>query len=114
MICKIIGHKRIDGVYEGKVLPYCDRCNCDLPLTKIQIEERNTNMKKGNVFTEGSLDAGMEQMKNCVPGQLVDETANQSTGTLFATAGENIYAQDAIAIDKKTGYARRALSTDTN
>lgn len=36
LLCKIFGHKRIDGKYEDKILPYCDRCNTDLPLIEIK------------------------------------------------------------------------------
>lgn len=31
-VCSKLGHKRIEGEYEGYLLPYCERCNCDLPL----------------------------------------------------------------------------------
>ncbi len=31
--CAEGGHERIEGEYDGHILPYCNKCKTDLPLT---------------------------------------------------------------------------------
>lgn len=40
------------------------------------------------------------------------EADNKITGFLKGTAGEDIKAGDIVAVDKKTGYFRKAINSD--